>query len=53
MDGLGSGWGFVVLEYYLFNYKLGKILGIGLFGKVKVVEYFFIGYKVVIKIFNW
>lgn len=35
------------------NYRIGKMFGIGLFGKVKVVEYVLMGYKVVIKILNW
>ncbi|PON96340.1 GPCR kinase [Trema orientale] len=37
---------------YLRNYKLGKRLGIGSFGKVKVAEHVLTGHKVAIKILN-
>ncbi|CAI9109755.1 OLC1v1009636C1 [Oldenlandia corymbosa var. corymbosa] len=36
----------------LRNYKLGKTLGIGSFGKVKVAEHVLTGHKVAIKILN-
>ncbi|KAJ7515275.1 hypothetical protein O6H91_22G008600 [Diphasiastrum complanatum] len=39
-------------EFYLPNYKLGKTLGIGSFGKVKVAEHSLTGHKVAIKILN-
>ena len=39
-------------EFYLPNYRLGKTLGIGSFGKVKVAEHVLTGYKVAIKILN-
>ncbi|KAG0568994.1 hypothetical protein M758_6G053700 [Ceratodon purpureus] len=39
-------------EYYLPNYRLGKTLGIGSFGKVKVAEHSPTGHKVAIKILN-
>jgi len=39
-------------EFYLPNYKLGKTLGIGSFGKVKVAEHVLTGHKVAIKILN-
>lgn len=41
------------VEYYLHTYKLGKILIIGSFGKVKLTKYIPIDYKVAIKIINW
>ena len=41
-----------VVEYYLPNYKLGKTLGIGSFGKVKIAEHSPTGHKVAIKILN-
>lgn len=50
MDGPGSGRG--ASEYYLPNYKLGKTLGIGSFGKVKVAEHSPTGHKVAVKILN-
>lgn len=34
------------------NYKLGKTLGIGSFGKVKIAEHALTGHKVAIKILN-
>ena len=39
-------------EFYLPNYKLGKTLWIGSFGKVKVAEHVLTGHKVAIKILN-
>ena len=38
-------------EIYLPNYRIGKTLGIGSFGKVKVAEHVLTGHKVAIKIF--
>ncbi|KAK6912795.1 Ubiquitin-associated domain [Dillenia turbinata] len=40
------------VELYLPNYKMGKTLGIGSFGKVKIAEHVLTGYKVAIKILN-
>ncbi|XP_076942814.1 SNF1-related protein kinase catalytic subunit alpha KIN10-like [Bidens hawaiensis] len=40
------------LDMVLRNYKLGKTLGIGSFGKVKVAEHGLTGHKVAIKILN-
>mmetsp|Transcript_3353 Transcript_3353/g.10476 ORF Transcript_3353/g.10476 Transcript_3353/m.10476 type:complete len:511 (+) Transcript_3353:3016-4548(+) len=37
---------------YLPNYRLGKTLGIGSFGKVKVAEHLLTGQKVAVKILN-
>lgn len=37
---------------FLRNYKLGRILGIGSTGKVKVAEHKLTGHKVAIKILN-
>lgn len=39
-------------ETSLYNYKLGKTLGHGSFGKVKIAEHIRTGYKVAIKILN-
>lgn len=39
-------------EYYLQNYRLGRTLGIGSFGKVKVAEHTLTGHQVAIKILN-
>ncbi|XP_048433926.1 SNF1-related protein kinase catalytic subunit alpha KIN10-like isoform X2 [Pyrus x bretschneideri] len=39
-------------DTYLSNYKLGKTLGIGSFGKVKIAEHALTGHKVAIKILN-
>lgn len=39
-------------EFYLPNYRMGKTLGIGSFGKVKLAEHALTGYKVAIKILN-
>lgn len=52
MDGpVGRGGG-AGLDIYLPNYKLGKTLGIGSFGKVKIAEHVLTGHKVAIKILN-
>ncbi|KAI7754915.1 hypothetical protein M8C21_027025 [Ambrosia artemisiifolia] len=40
------------VDMILKNYKLGKTLGIGSFGKVKVAEHALTGHKVAIKILN-
>ncbi|WOL13397.1 SNF1-related protein kinase catalytic subunit alpha KIN10-3 [Canna indica] len=48
MEGSGRGGADVVLQ----NYKLGKTLGIGSFGKVKIAEHLLTGHKVAIKILN-
>ncbi|KAK6927298.1 Protein kinase domain [Dillenia turbinata] len=40
------------VELYLPNYKMGKTLGIGSFGKVKIAEHALTGHKVAIKILN-
>ncbi|KAL9323480.1 hypothetical protein ACSQ67_008337 [Phaseolus vulgaris] len=45
-----SGGGSV--DMFLPNYKLGKTLGIGSFGKVKIAEHVLTGHKVAIKILN-
>jgi len=39
-------------EIYLPNYRMGKTLGIGSFGKVKVAEHVLTGHKVAVKILN-
>lgn len=39
-------------EFFLSNYRLGRTLGIGSFGKVKVAEHVLTGNKVAIKILN-
>ncbi|KAK8717123.1 hypothetical protein V6N13_044404 [Hibiscus sabdariffa] len=50
MDGSGRrGSG---VDGVLPNYKLGKTLGIGSFGKVKIAEHILSGHKVAIKILN-
>ncbi|XP_043696830.1 SNF1-related protein kinase catalytic subunit alpha KIN10 [Telopea speciosissima] len=51
MDG-PSGKGGGSVDIYLPNYKLGKTLGIGSFGKVKIAEHALTGHKVAIKILN-
>ncbi|KAF5799800.1 putative protein kinase CAMK-AMPK family [Helianthus annuus] len=48
----GSGRGGSSVESFLRNYKLGKTLGIGSFGKVKIAEHTLTGHKVAIKILN-
>ncbi|XP_035548114.1 SNF1-related protein kinase catalytic subunit alpha KIN10-like isoform X2 [Juglans regia] len=40
------------LDVFLRNYKLGKTLGIGSFGKVKIAEHILTGHKVAVKILN-
>ncbi|KAK9803721.1 hypothetical protein WJX73_006602 [Symbiochloris irregularis] len=40
-------------EFFLSNYRLGKTLGIGSFGKVKIAEHVQTGHKVAIKILNY
>ncbi|KDP27185.1 hypothetical protein JCGZ_19884 [Jatropha curcas] len=40
------------VDVFLPNYKLGKTLGIGSFGKVKIAEHALTGHKVAIKILN-
>lgn len=37
---------------YLRNYRVGKTLGHGSFGKVKIAEHLLTGHKVAIKILN-
>ncbi|CAN6708583.1 unnamed protein product [Malus baccata var. baccata] len=51
MDG-PVGRGGSSADTYLPNYKLGKTLGIGSFGKVKIAEHALTGHKVAIKILN-
>jgi 5'-AMP-activated protein kinase catalytic alpha subunit len=51
MDG-SSYRGSSSVDIYLQNYKLGKTLGIGSFGKVKIAEHALTGHKVAIKILN-
>lgn len=51
MEGSG-GRGGGGADMYLQNYKLGKTLGIGSFGKVKIAEHALTGHKVAIKILN-
>lgn len=48
----GSTRGGSSADMYLPNYKLGKTLGIGSFGKVKIAEHVLTGHKVAIKILN-
>ncbi|PNX72559.1 SNF1-related protein kinase catalytic subunit alpha KIN10, partial [Trifolium pratense] len=48
MDGSGGGNVNTVLQHY----KMGKTLGIGSFGKVKIAEHVLTGHKVAIKILN-
>ncbi|XP_074590230.1 SNF1-related protein kinase catalytic subunit alpha KIN10-like [Curcuma longa] len=49
MEGSGRG---SSADVALQNYKLGKILGIGSFSKVKIAEHLLTGHKVAIKILN-
>lgn len=49
MDGSGGRSG---VESILPNYKLGRTLGIGSFGRVKIAEHALTGHKVAIKILN-
>lgn len=48
----GPGFAAQGAEFFLSNYRLGKTLGIGSFGKVKVAEHILTGHKVAIKILN-
>ncbi|CAI9283994.1 unnamed protein product [Lactuca saligna] len=50
MDRTNRGGGSI--ETLLRNYKLGKTLGHGSFGKVKIAEHVLTGYKVAVKILN-
>ncbi|KAJ8477523.1 hypothetical protein OPV22_021250 [Ensete ventricosum] len=50
MEGSSKGGGSA--DVVLQNYKLGKTLGIGSFGKVKIAEHLLTGHKVAIKILN-
>ncbi|KAM7520700.1 hypothetical protein LguiB_019662 [Lonicera macranthoides] len=49
MDGSAGG---SSVDAFLRTYKLGKTLGIGSFGKVKIAEHSLTGHKVAIKILN-
>lgn len=51
MDG-PNGKGGAGADTILMNYRLGKTLGIGSFGKVKIAEHARTGHKVAIKILN-
>ncbi|CAK9162949.1 unnamed protein product [Ilex paraguariensis] len=51
MDG-STGQDTSTVDMFLRNYKLGKTLGIGSFGKVKIAEHLLTGHKVAIKILN-
>lgn len=51
MDG-SSAQGGGNVDSFLRNYKLGKTLGIGSFGKVKIAEHALTGHKVAVKILN-
>lgn len=48
MDGRGGN----PADALLRNYRLGKTLGHGSFGKVKIAEHMLTGYKVAVKILN-
>lgn len=48
MDGSGRGGN--SMEMFSRNYKLGKTLGIGSYGKVKIAENILTGHKVAIKL---
>ncbi|GLT56299.1 hypothetical protein SLA2020_293480 [Shorea laevis] len=48
----GSNRGNSGVDTILPNYKLGKTLGIGSFGKVKIAEHALTGHKVAIKVLN-
>eukprot|EP00897_Mesotaenium_endlicherianum_P002219 jgi/Mesen1/2024/ME000148S01128 len=52
MEGGSSRGSTANADFYLPNYRLGKTLGIGSFGKVKVAEHGLTGHKVAIKILN-
>ncbi|XP_020108547.1 SNF1-related protein kinase catalytic subunit alpha KIN10-like isoform X2 [Ananas comosus] len=47
-----SGRGTGGAEVLVRNYKIGKTLGIGSFGKVKVAEHILTGHKVAVKVLN-
>jgi 5'-AMP-activated protein kinase, catalytic alpha subunit len=51
MDGSGKG-GSNGAEALRRNYRIGKTLGIGSFGKVKIAEHILTGHKVAIKVLN-
>jgi serine/threonine protein kinase len=51
MDGSGRG-GSSGVETLQRNYRIGKTLGIGSFGKVKIAEHILTGHKVAIKVLN-
>ncbi|XP_039142469.1 SNF1-related protein kinase catalytic subunit alpha KIN10-like [Dioscorea cayenensis subsp. rotundata] len=51
MEGPGNRGG-TTADAFLTNYKLGKTLGIGSFGKVKIAEHTLTGHKVAVKILN-
>lgn len=48
----GSTRGGATSDVILPNYRFGKTLGIGSFGKVKIAEHILTGHKVAIKILN-
>ncbi|KAL8475745.1 hypothetical protein ACS0TY_028416 [Phlomoides rotata] len=50
MDGSTRGGNGSGVDSFLRNYKLGKTLGIGSFGKDKVAEHILTGHKVAVKI---
>mmetsp|Transcript_4722 Transcript_4722/g.9611 ORF Transcript_4722/g.9611 Transcript_4722/m.9611 type:complete len:490 (-) Transcript_4722:61-1530(-) len=52
MDTKGGSSATSSTEFFLPNYRMGKTLGIGSFGKVKVAEHVLTGHKVAIKILN-
>ncbi|CAM8965082.1 hypothetical protein QQ045_005349 [Rhodiola kirilowii] len=52
MDGSSHRGSGSNVDMFLPNYKLGKTLGIGSFGKVKIAEHVLTGHKVAIKILN-
>ncbi|PIN01898.1 Serine/threonine protein kinase [Handroanthus impetiginosus] len=52
MDGSIQDGGSSSVDSFLRNYKLGKTLGIGSFGKVKIAEHALTGHKVAVKILN-
>ena len=48
----GENAGYTSSDALLQSYKMGKTLGVGSFGKVKVAEHILTGHKVAIKILN-
>ncbi|MCI09766.1 SNF1-related protein kinase, partial [Trifolium medium] len=52
MDGPAGHGGGSSIHPLLQHYKIGKTLGIGSFGKVKLAEHVLTGHKVAIKILN-